>query len=395
MSSSTSPFTTTWPMPAFTSPSTTPSTLMSPTGVDTSDSVSPCSTTTSPHAFFSKAWAGSGKRATSPRIATESVSRGLMMVWGQSAGAERLMPRGRAASWSRGAPPPGRGRSAHPRPGQRGGPGRPRPAWCGPRPRNPTRRPRRRQARSRRRPPGWSRRGSERATQPVAGPGRVPPRGGEPSGLESATPSRHQGRRNAAPRTPGSGAKRSVPVLSRRARGSQGRPPDDPEPRVPALDRARRRRARRSPPGRRGAARSSALTYLFEPPGQHVPGAEEPALYRRYGDAENLGYLRVAHPLRVAEDDRYAVGLWEGRDGFLYAARAICIQGLGFGSSSSPRVRLRVELDHLPAASQGVHAQVVGDGEQPGLETVVRVEGLQAVVGTQEGLLYQILDGDL
>src|SRR3712207_4400625 len=41
------------------------------------------------------------------------------------------------------------------------------------------------------------------------------------------------------------------------------------------------------------------------------------------------------------------------------------------------------------------YAEVVGDGEQPGLESVVGVEGLEAVVGAQERLLYKILDGDL
>src|SRR3712207_7122682 len=39
------------------------------------------------------------------------------------------------------------------------------------------------------------------------------------------------------------------------------------------------------------------------------------------------------------------------------------------------------------------YAEVVGDGEQPGLEAVVGVKGLEAVVGAQERLLYEILDG--
>src|SRR5215210_9150611 len=68
---------------------------------------------------------------------------------------------------------------------------------------------------------------------------------------------------------------------------------------------------------------------------------------------------------------------------------------MGLGTTASPSVRLGVELDHLPAAPQGVDTQVVGYGEQPGLEAVVGIEGLEAVVGAQEGLLHQVLDGDL
>src|SRR5215217_2020885 len=56
---------------------------------------------------------------------------------------------------------------------------------------------------------------------------------------------------------------------------------------------------------------------------------------------------------------------------------------------------LWVELDDLPAAPQGVNAEVVGDREQPRLEAVVRVESLQAVVGAQKRLLNKVLDGDL
>src|SRR5918992_4183236 len=56
---------------------------------------------------------------------------------------------------------------------------------------------------------------------------------------------------------------------------------------------------------------------------------------------------------------------------------------------------LRVELDDLPAAPQGVHTKVVGDREQPRLEAIVRVESLEAVVGAQKRLLHEIFDGDL
>src|SRR5215217_7465120 len=56
---------------------------------------------------------------------------------------------------------------------------------------------------------------------------------------------------------------------------------------------------------------------------------------------------------------------------------------------------LWVELDDLPAAPQGVNAEVVGDRQQPRLEAIVRVESLQAVVGAQKRLLNKVLDRDL
>src|SRR5919206_1685218 len=115
------------------------------------------------------------------------------------------------------------------------------------------------------------------------------------------------------------------------------------EPRALSLERVRRRRARRSLAGRSGAGRSSSLTHLFEPPGQHVPGAEEPAFDCWDADAEDLGYLRVAHPLGVAEDERDAVGLGKSRDGALHALGAVGLEGLGFGSPACPGVRLRVK----------------------------------------------------
>src|SRR5919107_198624 len=58
-------------------------------------------------------------------------------------------------------------------------------------------------------------------------------------------------------------------------------------------------------------------------------------------------------------------------------------------------MQLRVELDHVPATAQGVDAEVVGDSQEPGLEAVLRVEGLQAVIGAQEGLLYKIFHGGI
>jgi hypothetical protein len=39
-------------------------------------------------------------------------------------------------------------------------------------------------------------------------------------------------------------------------------------------------------------------------------------------------------------------------------------------------VRLGVELNDLAPPPQGVYAQIVGDGQQPRLETVLGVEGL-------------------
>src|SRR5919199_877487 len=140
---------------------------------------------------------------------------------------------------------------------------------------------------------------------------------------------------------------------------------------------------------------SSSLTLFFELLGEHVPCAEEAAFQGGDAYAKDLGDLCIGEALCVAQDEWDTVELRQPQYGILDAPRSVGLYSHRLGAARDPGVQFRVELDEVPAASQSVDPEIVGDSQKPRFEAILRIEGIQAIEGPQERLLNEIFDGNI